>query len=44
MVLSDDDDDGILSISDEISSFGFYSDDDNDVKRHQKINNADMTI
>ena len=43
-VLSDDDDDGILSVSDEISSFGFYSDDDNDVKRHQKINNADMTI
>ena len=45
-VLSDDDDDGdgILSISDEISSFGFQSDDDDDVKRHQKINNAIMTI
>ena len=43
-VLSDDDDDGILSVSDEISSFGFYSDDDDDVKRHQNINNAVMTI
>ena len=42
--VDDDDDDGILSVSDEISSFGFHYDDDDDVKRHQKINNAVMTI
>ena len=41
-VLSDDD--GILSVSDEILSFSFYSDDDDDVKRHQKINDGIMTI
>ena len=41
MVLSDDD--GILSVSYEISSFCFYSDDDDDVKRHQK-NDGVMTI
>ena len=38
------DDDGILSVCDKISSFGFYDDDDDDVKRYQKVNNAVMTI
>ena len=33
-VPSDDDDDGILTVGDEISSFGFL--DDDDVMRHQK--------
>ena len=37
----DGDDDSILSVCDEISSFGFY--DNDDVKRHQK-NDAVMTI
>ena len=38
MVLSDNDDDnaGILSVSDEISSFGLYSDNGDGVMRHQK--------
>ena len=37
------DHDGILSVCDEISSFGFYDDADDDVKCHQK-NDAVMTI
>ena len=36
MVPSDDDDDGILSVCDEISSLGFKDDDDDDVMHHQK--------
>ena len=44
MVPSDDDgdDDGVLNVCDEISSFSFY--DDDDVKHHQKNNDAVMTI
>ena len=30
------DDDGILTVSDEISSLGFLDDDDDDVMHHQK--------
>ena len=44
MVRSDDDgdDDSIVNVCDEISSFGFYDDDDE--KRHQKNYDAVMTI
>ena len=35
-VWDDDDDDGILTVGDEILSFSFLDDDDDDVMRHQK--------
>ena len=37
----DSDDDGVLNVCDEISSFGFY---DDNVNHHQKNNDVVMTI